>query len=372
MGGAEHSLLDILKAMASRCDCHLVTSEKGKLVERASAAGVTCHIVPCTMKPRSFLRDRLLSAALVSPLDAISFIRYVFGVRRLVRRLGPRCIHANVPKSHVALFCLSRLGYRGACCFHMRELFAKGSGPPFLYGTLFPRRRSAVIAISRAVQNSLPRRMRDASAVIYNGVAVETSPRQPDGHEGLRLLYCGRIVPWKGCHVLIEMFQELIAGHPAASLSLTLVGDTSYWSHKYRTELAESIRNRGLEKCCAVLPNTDDVRALYARHDVFVNASYQEPFGRSIAEAHGAGLPVVSFDSGGVSEIVEHGVTGFLTPYGEKKAFVKALADLVGRPRRAAEMGEAGRKRAELLFNRNTQALKLCDFLLRGGIFEGR
>lgn len=365
MGGAEHSLLDILAAMAGRCDCHLVTSEDGRFAERARAAGVTCHVVPCTFKQRGFLRDRLFFTILVSPGDVVSFVKYIFGIRRLVTRLRPRRIHANVPKSHMALFCLSLLGYRGACCFHMRELFAKGSAPALLYGMLFPRRQSTVIAISRTVQNSLPRRMREASTVIYNGVVVEKHPRPPDRlHQGMRLLYCGRIVPWKGCHVLVDVFQELKARIPSASLSLTLAGDTSYWSAEYRVGLDEGIRSRGLERDCMVLPNTDDVRALYARHDVFVNASCREPFGRSIAEAQGAGLPVVSFDSGGVSEIVEHGSTGFLIPCGEKEAFVKALMDFAERPQLAAEMGEAGRKRAELLFNREVQVSKLCEFLL--------
>jgi glycosyltransferase involved in cell wall biosynthesis len=366
MGGAEHSLLDILAAMAGRCDCHLVTSEDGRLATRARAAGVSCHVVPCALKQRGFLRNRLFSAILASPLDVLSFVKYVFGVRGLVRRLRPCFIHANVPKSHIALFFLSRLGYRGACCFHMRELFAEGgSAAVLLYGILFPRRRSAVIAISRAVQTSLPKRMREASVVIYNGVAVEMRPKPQDRTlAGMRLLYCGRIVPWKGCHILVEMLFELKAGLPSAALSLTLAGDTSYWPQDYRARLAEDIRGRGLDNCCFLLPNTDDVRALYARHDVFVNASSREPFGRSIAEAQGAGLPVVSFASGGVGEIVRHGDTGFLVPHGDKEAFVKALGKFVEQPELVRTMGDRGYERAKECFNREIQVPKIWEYIM--------
>jgi glycosyltransferase involved in cell wall biosynthesis len=365
MGGAEHSLLDILLFMAGRCDCHLVTSEDGVLAERAQAAGVTSHIVPCAMRKRTFLRAKILSTVLFSLPDILLFLRYVLGVRGLVNRLGPTLIHANVPKSHVALFCLRMLGYRGVCCFHIRELFAEGgSVPALLYGALFPRHHGMAIAISQAVHRSLPKRMREKSSVIYNGVRVQNQPKAlGHDHEGMRFLYCGRIVPWKGCHLLVEMFHEAKTKFPSVVMEMSLVGDTSYWSPEYREQLSANIRDRGLETCCFLRPDTEDVQALYDGHDVFVNASYREPFGRSIAEAQGAGMAVVSFDSGGVAEIVEKGVTGFLPPYGDKESFVKALIECAQRPQHAAAMGEKGRKRAELLFNSDIQVPKICDFM---------
>jgi phosphatidylinositol alpha-1,6-mannosyltransferase len=104
---------------------------------------------------------------------------------------------------------------------------------------------------------------------------------------------------------------------------------------------------------------------------VFVNASYKEPFGRSVAEAQGAGLAVVSFDSGGVSEIVAHGVTGYIAPYGDKETFVKLLLEIAQDPSRASAMGEAGRKRAMRFFNRDVQVPKICGFLLAAHGYSG-
>jgi len=368
MGGAEHSLLDILRGLAGRCDCHLVASEGGRLTEGAKGAGVVCHVVPCKIRPRRFARDMLLSTIIFSLPEIMSFLLYVLRVRGLATRLRPSCIHANVPKSHLALFCIMFLGYRGAGIFHMREIFSARSVPWALYRFLFPGKGASVIAISRSVQNGLPPRMRAASSVIYNGVLVRSHPRPSAGaHTGMRYLYCGRIVPWKGCHFLLEIFEALRSrcGEAAACDTLTLVGDTSYWPQQYRLSLAEGIHKRGLAANCFLLPNTDDVQALYSGHDVFVNASFQEPFGRSIAEAQGAGLAVVSFDSGGVSEIVEHGITGSLVPYGDTNAFVQSLIHLRTNRSLAATMGEAGRKRAELLFNRDIQVPRIGDEIIR-------
>jgi glycosyltransferase involved in cell wall biosynthesis len=366
MGGAEHSLQDVLLHMAGRSDCHLVTSEDGALCRRARDAGITCHVVPFgVMRQRGLLRNRLLWGLLFSLPDIVSFLRHVLGIRKLVRKLAPSLIHANVPKSHMALFCLSHLGYRGACCFHIRELFARNSLPLLVYGALFPRRNATALAISCAVRDSLPKRMSKACTMIYNGVAVQKMPRSASADRRvMRYLYCGRVVPWKGCHLLIEMFSDAKKRLPDAAMELSLVGDTSYWPQEYRHRLAEDIRNRGLDKCCFLLPNTGDVGALYGGHDVFVNASLREPFGRSIAESQGAGLPVVSFESGGVSEIVAHGQSGVLVPFGDKESFVKAMIEFVRRPGLAREMGEAGRIRTLQFFDRDVQVPKIGDFLL--------
>jgi glycosyltransferase involved in cell wall biosynthesis len=368
LGGAEHSLADILAAMAGRCDCHLVTTEDGALVQRAGRAGVSCHVAPCAVKRQGFRRDRLVSSLLASLPDLVAFVKYVVLLRALVKRVAPSVIHANVPKSHVALFCLSLSGYRGACCFHVRELFSRGSVPAMLYALLFPRRNASVIAISHAVKHSLPKRMQAAGTVIYNGVEVLSQPRTSLGGSGraVGFLYCGRIVPWKGCHLLVEMFSDARKALPDTAMELTMVGDTSYWTQEYRTRLSRLIRDRGLEACCFLKPDTDDVGRLYSANDVFVNASFREPFGRSIAEAQGAGLPVVAFDSGGVAEIVVHNATGFLAAWGDRDAFVKGMADCARDPLRAAALGEAGRRRAETLFNRDVQVPKICGYILGG------
>jgi glycosyltransferase involved in cell wall biosynthesis len=365
MGGAEHSLGDILAYAAGRCECHLSTTEKGALTEAAEHAGVATHIVCCGMSEKRFLREKIVSGVLFSLKDVIMFLGYVLRLRSLVVKLAPDLIHANVPKSHVALFFLSRLGYKGRCCFHMREIFSRRSVPFFLYCLLFPKRNAAVLAISQAVKESLPDRLQRRCTVIYNGVLVAKKTYTPcrEGQK-MRLLYLGRVVPWKGCHILVDIFSTLKLQYPAAALELSLVGDTSYWPHEYRQKLEQTIAKKGLAETCFLLPHTSDVVSVLFGHDVFCNASYLEPFGRSIAEAQGAGLPAVSFDSGGVREIVERDETGFLVPYGDKDAFVKALGRFVEKPDLIREMGERAHERAKMHFNRVVQAPKIIDFLL--------
>ena len=59
-----------------------------------------------------------------------------------------------------------------------------------------------------------------------------------------------------------------------------------------------------------------------------------------------AGLPVVATKVGGVPELVEDGVTGFLVPPRDPQALAKALQRLIDDPELRRRMGEAGREKA--------------------------
>ncbi|HEX7510897.1 MAG TPA: glycosyltransferase, partial [Chitinivibrionales bacterium] len=88
-------------------------------------------------------------------------------------------------------------------------------------------------------------------------------------------------------------------------------------------------------------------------------------FGRSIAEAQAAGLPVIAFKGGGVAEIVEQGKTGMLVPYGDITGFADAMSRFIDNTSMMAEMGLLGRKRAQELFNREIQVPKICKEILQ-------
>ena len=84
----------------------------------------------------------------------------------------------------------------------------------------------------------------------------------------------------------------------------------------------------------------------YANADCFCLPSVQEGFGIVFLEAMAAGLPVVACRAAAVPEVVLDGQTGVLVPPRDPEALARALADLLRRPERARELGEAGRRRA--------------------------
>ena len=77
--------------------------------------------------------------------------------------------------------------------------------------------------------------------------------------------------------------------------------------------------------------------------DIFVLPSYNEGLPISILEAMSYGLPILSTTVGGIPEIVENGVNGFLVEPGDKNALLEFLEVLVLNKTKRLEMGEKSR-----------------------------
>ena len=66
-----------------------------------------------------------------------------------------------------------------------------------------------------------------------------------------------------------------------------------------------------------------------------------------LKEAMAMGLPVVSTTHGGIPELVEDGVSGYLVPERDGDAIAQALTKLIDQPQRWPDMGRAGRDYVE-------------------------
>ncbi|NLG17292.1 MAG: glycosyltransferase family 4 protein [Fibrobacter sp.] len=366
LGGAELSLIDILKETALRADVVLICSEDGLLIKRCTELGISSMIIPCKGNLGEIRRSGLLGTAFKKWKDVLGFFFYVLSLRSVIFKIDPDAVHANVPKSHMALFIIAALGYKKAAIFHIREIFDPGSFPFYLYRFLFPVRKSAAIAISNAVKNSLPKRVSEKTVLIHNGIEIPPSRISRDGPP--RFLYLGRVVPWKGCHLLIKAFSVLFKKYGPDAGTLDIIGSTLYWSESYRDKLNNQIASDCLSGKVSLLPHTDSPQSALVNHDVLCMASDREPFGRVAAEAQGASMPVVGFNSGGLPEIVENGITGILVQNGNTDKLAEAMEQFVVNPSNIEQMGKAGHERVLKLFNRHTQIPLIADFILKNHI----
>lgn len=96
-----------------------------------------------------------------------------------------------------------------------------------------------------------------------------------------------------------------------------------------------------------LLPWRDDVEQLIASSNVVVFPAVEPHFARPAIEAAAMAKPIVASRIGGVEELVEDRVTGFLVPPGDEKALAGALVTILKNDKTAMDMGMRGLERAK-------------------------
>lgn len=122
-----------------------------------------------------------------------------------------------------------------------------------------------------------------------------------------------------------ELLAKALARLDDRPWQLTIVGDgpcreeIASWFDPARTTFTGAVAE-------------EQMPALYASHDVLVWPAIREAFGFVFLEAQASGLCVIGGDTFGVPEVVEHGVSGLLSPEGDIAAFAKNLCRLIDDP----------------------------------------
>lgn len=98
----------------------------------------------------------------------------------------------------------------------------------------------------------------------------------------------------------------------------------------------------------------------YQAADVYIHAAHHEVFGKSIVESMACATPVVATAIDGISEVVQDGVTGFLTPPKDPLSLAERVNSLLDDPDLRREIGMNSANQARRTFNLGRQA---DDFL---------
>ncbi len=149
----------------------------------------------------------------------------------------------------------------------------------------------------------------------------------------------GWLLPIKGPDILLRAMMDVWRAHPKAHLVLVGKGEMA-------SELKRMVRERGKESCVHFLGWRDDIWNIFPALDIFVLPSRNEGMGRVIVEAMAAGKPVIASNVGGIPDLIEHGVNGYLFPSEDSGALAKTIIKLLEDKELAAQMGAAGKRKS--------------------------
>ena len=208
----------------------------------------------------------------------------------------------------------------------------------------------------RLVAKGLGQEKRKNIIVVSPG--IDTSwlevKRQAEGSKDLVLW--GRMEEQKGVPELLRTLKEVAARIPEAHLHL--IGE-GHMTETYRKQaeglgVIEKVTFHGWM-------DVDAIQQFISKCAVGVFPSRIESFGLSMAEAMGAGLPIVATQVGALPEFIEDGVTGTLVPPGNIPALYRAILEKLENPKHSANLANAGRERVRERFSWDQAAHKMTD-----------
>jgi N-acetyl-alpha-D-glucosaminyl L-malate synthase BshA len=213
---------------------------------------------------------------------------------------------------------------------HGTDITVVGMEPAFFRVTQFSIQSSdRVTAVSRFLKERAEESFGITRPidVIYN--FVDSRVFAPRRRTTLRLapasarvlMHASNFRPVKNIPVVIQVFAEV---RKRLRAKLVMIGDGPE-----KAGAEQLARELGLQRDVLFLGNQDCMEELLPLADVFLLPSSSESFGLVALEAMSAEVPVVASNIGGLPEVIEHGVTGFLHDPGDTAGFVSAVLHLL-------------------------------------------
>jgi glycosyltransferase involved in cell wall biosynthesis len=189
----------------------------------------------------------------------------------------------------------------------------------------------------RVIQNHPPQRM-----VSSHQSLPEVSPG------AVVIVFVGQISEHKGAPVFAEAAKRILSS--GRNVVFWLVGEST-WGNRLAEELKRNVADAGFERQIRFLGYRKDVpEILRAAHIHVCPSVWDDPSPNAVLEAKSEGLPSVVFPIGGIPELIEHRVDGYICQDQTVEALVEGIEYFVtdGAARRTA--GEAARRSLEEKF----------------------
>ncbi len=322
----------------------------------------TCFVPGFRHRSRETVLRGLRSGA-AFPFDFLALGNYV-------RRERIRIIHStDRPRDAVYAVALAKLtGARSIAHVHIG--WSNQYNAASVWGV---RNADAVFGISRFVTETVAATgiPRDRLYTILNAVDPSRWDPRVDG-KGVRrefgipagaplLASVSRLFGHKGQRELLRAFARVRQEVPDVWLLIVGADAVDVHGGSFTEELKVLARDLGVTDRVVYTGERPDIPEVMAACDVFTMPSFEEPFGLVYLEAMAMQRPVVSLNSGGTPEVVEHGRSGLLSPPADIDALARNIVTLLRDPELRARMGSHGRSRVLGYFNVDRMARDAGD-----------
>ena len=352
-GGINRYCLDLAKGLQSYPDLEVALLALGDrntpwLLDEAAARGIQVEVLP---------------------MHSVFDLRVVRQLRHLLLERRMDILHSQGYRSNLIARLAVRAGrlptkliwtVHGAYHFPTAPLRSRLF---FALDYLTMGTMDRVIAVSEMTRQQLTMwESKDKTCVIYNGTVIpppndakdrwtnrQTLGIPPDARV---VLFVGRFSLQKGIPMLAEVIRKTLAGRDDVLFLVVGSGDLAAELESCAQEFGSRVMLTGPQR---------DVTPFYAVADVLFLPSRTEGLPLVLLEAFAHGVPVVASNVGGVPEVVEDGINGFLCDAKDTAQMHERLVQLLGDIALRRSFGVQARSTAEARFSLDRMILETCQ-----------
>ena len=333
IGGAQTHLMEVVRYMhRAGHDVSVVTGTTGWLTNELTAIGVDYEILP----------------DLVREINPTKDIKIINSICHILEDKQPDIIHCHSSKAGIVGRIAGAIKNIPAVFTAHGWAFTSGVSPAkrIIYAAIehimlgITKRVICVSEFDRKLATRWFLHNYNRVITVHNGIVDKTfnSDIVREHYLPLNLVSVARFSHQKNNMELIravEQINKLYSG----SLQLNMVGNGPLLS-----EAQAYVESHKLEDDVHFLGSRTDVDDILNQNDIFCLISNYEGLPISIIEAMRAEMPIIASDVGGVNELVQDGVNGFLIPRGNISELVEKLKYILEHKELIKFMGEASRK----------------------------
>ncbi len=343
LAGSEMVLTSLMENLKECYDIQIVLPETGIFHRYLKDRGASVQVVPL----HNFTRN--------SPGP---YLKSLWNLYKAFQQLKPDLVHITSASPMQYSFPITRLLRIPLVC-HIQCPYGQDDLRRY-----FPQKADRVIVVSNALRKIFAEKYLSKLEVVYNGISIPDLNKEketqilrsefglPDDTRVVCIV--GQIIRRKGIDIFLKAFADSKRTHPKFKALIVGNNNTEYGS--LMKNLAGEL---GVESDVIWTGYQINPQQIIAGSDMLVMPSREEGFGLAAAEAGAVGTPVIASNTGGLNEIVAHGVNGFLFAEEDPGRLKYFMQTLLNNPGLASDMGRMGRKKIKNSFSVSNQILQI-------------
>lgn len=321
--GAESQAYTFLKALHKTNKYNLISVvfNKGELFRRLVQEGIDVYLI-----------DE----------SRYNTIQILWRMMDLIRNLEPDIIHTHKYKSNILAVCSNVVFKKRARV--LRTLHGLTQAPHnirylkshialWIENIILSHCTDCIIAVSRSLEKQLHEKYPRTSIKWINN-AIEIPEQPVNSRQTIRSAHgvspdtiwiatAARLVPVKNLEMLIEAVM-LFKGMTSRKIHVTIFGDGPL-----RQNIQDRIHQYGIEDMISIYGYHSDIMSIMHAWDAFVLTSKSEGLPMSLIEVMSFGVIPICTRVGGVPEVIEDGINGFLVEPCNSKEMAEKIAELI-------------------------------------------